>query len=92
HPAHVTFRTPMSGQLGMFTRVHYNLKIIDSGKISEKNINKKQGFKRYGNINSSYIILKGSVQGPAKRQVLLTQAMRPTKKQTKKKFELMELK
>lgn len=91
HPARVTFVTPMAGQLGMFTRVHYNLKVISSGNIAEKNINPASGFRHYGKIKSSYILLKGSVQGPAKRQILLTQAFRPKKLSSKKKYELQEI-
>ena len=75
----------------MFSRVIYNNKVIGSGTISEKNINPKSGFKQYGNINSSYILLKGSVQGPQKRQILLTPSFRPTKTMAKKKYELVEL-
>ena len=91
HPARVTFVTPMAGQLGMFSRVIYNLKIVSSGSISEKNINPSSGFKNYGNIKTNYIIVKGSIQGPAKRQILLTPSFRPTKKQIKKKYEFAEL-
>lgn len=90
HPARVTFRTPMAGQLGMFTRVHYNQKILSSGLISEKDIN-GNGFEHYGKILSGFIIIHGSVQGPEKRQVLLTSSLRPTKKQIKKKFEFQGL-
>lgn len=91
HPARVTFHTPHAGQLGMFTRVHYNNKVITSSTISEKNINPGTGFKNYGNIKTSYIVIKGSVQGPSKRQVLLTPSWRPTKTMAKKKYEFMEL-
>ena len=91
HPARVTFRTPMAGQLGLFTRVHYNSKVIGHGDIKTKDINLKGGFKHYGKINSSYLILNGSVVGPAKRQVLLTPSFRPTKHQAKKKYELIEI-
>ncbi|MCH7568240.1 MAG: 50S ribosomal protein L3 [Nanoarchaeota archaeon] len=91
HPARVSFRVPMAGQLGMFSRIHYNLKVIDFGNVKEKNINKKGGFKHYGVIKNNYVILAGSVQGPSKRQILITPAMRPTKKQIKKKYELLEL-
>tara|TARA_Y100000310_G_scaffold342955_1_gene448448 strand:+ start:6512 stop:7465 length:954 start_codon:yes stop_codon:yes gene_type:complete len=91
HPARVTFRVPMAGQLGLFSRIFYNLNIISSGKISEKDINPSSGFKNYGKIKSSYIILKGSVQGPSKRQILLTPSFRPTKSQSKKNFEFIRL-
>ncbi|MBS3098985.1 50S ribosomal protein L3 [Candidatus Pacearchaeota archaeon] len=91
HPAHLTFRIPMAGQMGMNTRVIYNLCIVSQGKILEKNINPKSGFPNYGNIKSSYIIVNGSVQGPVKRQVLLTAASRPSKKQSKRKLEFLEV-
>ncbi len=91
HPARVTFRTPMAGQLGMFSRVHYNLKLITTGVIGEKNINPLSGFKNYGNIKGNYIIVHGSVQGPSKRQILITPSSRATKIQQKKKFEFQEL-
>ncbi len=91
HPAHVSFRVAMAGQLGFFSRICYNNKIISSGKISEKNINPENGFKNYGKIKTDYIILRGSAQGPAKRQLLLTATLRPTKSQLKKNYEFLEL-
>ncbi len=91
HPAHTSFRVAMAGQLGMFSRVIYNNKVISSGTIAEKNINPAGGFNNYGNIKSSYLLLKGSVQGPSKRQILLTPSFRPTKSMAKKKYELMEV-
>ncbi|MDP3881620.1 MAG: 50S ribosomal protein L3 [Nanoarchaeota archaeon] len=91
HPARVTFRTPMAGQLGMFTRVHYNLKVISQNAIADKDINSESGFKNYGKVKSNYILVKGSVQGPSKRQILITPSFRPTKSQTKKKYELIEV-
>jgi len=91
HPARVEFMQPMSGQMGFFTRVVYNNKIIDINSIKEKDINPKQGFKHFGKIKTDYIIVAGSVQGPAKRQLLITFPLRPAKKQIKKNYELLEL-
>jgi len=91
HPAHVTFRVPMAGQMGLFTRVHYNQLILNSGKIKEKDINNKSGFKYYGKIKTSYLMIVGSIQGPPKRQILITPAFRPTRYQAKKKYEFLEL-
>ncbi|MBM3233460.1 50S ribosomal protein L3 [Candidatus Pacearchaeota archaeon] len=91
HPHLVTFRVAQAGQLGMFTRIIYNNKILEIGRISEKNINPKQGWKNYGNIQTEYIILKGNVQGPSKRQILLTMPLRKTKYQEKKNLEFLEL-
>ena len=87
HPARVIFRVPMAGQLGTFTRVIYNNKKIDLGKSEGKFKN----IKNYGDINTDFIVVQGSVQGPAKRQLILTKPLRPTKKQLKKDYELVEL-
>lgn len=91
HPAHVSFRVAQAGQLGMQTRLQYNQKIIDIAKIAEKNINPKSGFEHYGNIKTEYVILRGSVPGPAKRQILLTVPLRKSKKQEKKNLEFIDL-
>ncbi len=91
HPARVTFRAPQAGQTGYFTRISYNSMILEMGKISEKDINRKGGFKNYGKIKTDYLILKGSVHGPAKRGIVITSALRPTDYQSKKKFEVLEL-
>lgn len=88
HPARVTFRVPMAGQLGMFTRVVYNNKIISIKKSGEN----LKGIINYGDVKNDYLILRGSVQGPHKRQILLTHPLRKTKKQLKKNFEFIELK
>ncbi len=87
HPARVTFRVPQAGQLGMFTRAVYNNKIIDLGKAEDK----FKGVKNFGDIKTDYILVAGSVQGPAKRQLLLTAHIRKTKKQSKKDFDLVRI-
>jgi len=87
HPARVTFRAPQAGQLGMFTRVIYNNKIIEVGK-SEGKFN---FIKNYGNIKTNYMLVRGSIQGSSKRQILITKPVRPTKKQSKKDFDLIKV-
>ena len=91
HPARVTFRVPMAGQTGYQSRICYNNLILKIGKIKEKDINKNCGFNRYGKIKTDYIILKGSIPGPKKRVVLLTPAIRPTRKKAKLKFDFLEI-
>lgn len=89
HPTRVTFRTPLAGQLGMFTRVLYNHKIVIVGKPNE-NDKRLKNIKNYGNIKNDFIMVQGSVQGPAKRQLLITSPLRETKKQKKKIYEVIE--
>ncbi|MAG02955.1 50S ribosomal protein L3 [Candidatus Pacearchaeota archaeon] len=91
HPARVEYTQPMAGQMGYFTRVVYNNKILLVGSISEKDINPKEGFKKYGKVKSDYAIVCGSIQGPSKRQLLITSALRPSKTQIKKNYEFVEL-
>lgn len=91
HPARVTFHVPMAGQLGMFTRVNYNQKILQIVKAEESEKQLKN-IKNYGDTKTDYIILYGSVQGPAKRQVLMTSPLRVSKMQKKKNFEFIEVK
>lgn len=91
HPSRVDFTQPRAGQMGFFTRVVYNTKIVSVGNINEKDINPKSGFKYYGIIKTEYLIVAGSIQGDSKRQVLITSALRPNKKINKKNYELLEL-
>ncbi|MCK5449845.1 50S ribosomal protein L3 [Candidatus Pacearchaeota archaeon] len=91
HPCRVTFRAPQAGQTGYHSRIVYNNLILEVGKISEKDINKKSGFKHYGVVRTDYLILKGSIPGPQKRGLMITPAIRPTRYLAKKKFEVLEL-
>ena len=87
HPARVTFRVPQAGQLGMFTRVIYNNKIIGMGESQGKFKN----FKNFGDIKTNYVIVSGSVQGASKRQLIISSPLRETKKQSKKNYEFIEI-
>jgi len=91
HPARVTFRSSQAGQTGYHNRIVYNNLILDVAKISEKDINKEEGFEHYGKIKNDYLILKGSIPGPKKRGLVITAPMKPNKYQAKKSFEVLEL-
>ncbi len=90
HPCRVTFQAPQAGQLGMFTREVYNSAIIDIGKAKDSKILNKN-LKNFGEIKTDYLIVRGSVQGPSKRQLIITAPLRATKRQTKKNFEFITL-
>jgi large subunit ribosomal protein L3 len=91
HPARVEFTQPMAGQMGYSTRTVINNNIVDINSIKEKDINPENGFKKYGKIRTDYLILQGSIQGPVKRQLIISMCLRPTKSQLKKNYELMEV-
>jgi len=91
HPHVVTYKIPLAGQMGLFTRIHLNNKVITLGKIKDNNINPKSGWKHYGDIKTEYAIIRGSVPGCEKRQLLLTFPLRKTKIQDKKKYEFVRI-
>jgi len=70
------FYIPRSGQMGFHQRTEFNklvLKIGDNGY----EVTPKGGFLHYGVIRDHYIILKGSIPGPAKRLIILRYPIRP---------------
>lgn len=70
HPAAVTYTVPRAGQMGFQRRTEYNKRIIAIGHDGSQ-ITPKGGFHKYGVIRSAYILLAGSVPGPAKRLIRL---------------------
>ena len=91
HPSRVDFTQPRAGQMGFFTRVVYNNKIVNVGNISEKDINPSSGFKHFGKIKTDYLILRGSIQGPVKRALVIAAPLRASKKRSKLNYDFIEL-
>lgn len=75
-PKRTSWTVPQMGQLGFHSRTELNKRILKmSSEPSE--INTKGGWLNYGDVRSNFIILSGSVQGPAKRLVRMRRAIRP---------------
>ena len=68
-----------AGQTGYHQRVEYNKWLLKLGNNPD-DINPKGGFLRYGVIKNNFILLKGSIQGPAKRMIKLVQPLHPNRK------------
>lgn len=79
NPSHVLYTVPRAGQMGYHQRTEYNKRILKIG-ADGKEILPKGGFLHYGLIRGSYVLLKGSVFGPAKRLIRLRVPARPPKK------------
>ncbi|MFH0874325.1 MAG: 50S ribosomal protein L3 [archaeon] len=77
--AHIMWRVAFAGKTGYHQRTEYNKHIIKIGD-SSTDITPKGGFLKYGNVKSTYLLLKGSIPGPKKRMVIFTSPVRPTKK------------
>ena len=75
---HMMYRIAHAGQMGYHRRTEYNKWLIKIGK-NPNDINQKGGFLHYGVIKNPYILLKGSIPGPAKRLIRINHATRPNK-------------
>lgn len=62
---------PTPGQHGYHTRTEYNKAILKVGSDGN-DVTPKGGFLRYGPVKGDYILLKGSIPGPAKRIIRFT--------------------
>jgi len=81
------WRVAYAGQTGYHTRTEYNKWLL---KISSKpeEINPKGGFLHYGVIKNPFILLKGSIPGPAKRLIRFNHPVRTNKKLSLEKPEI----
>ncbi|MBU0761574.1 MAG: 50S ribosomal protein L3 [Candidatus Altiarchaeota archaeon] len=77
-PAHKLWVEPLPGQLGYQTRTEYNKLVMKIGENGEE-INPAGGFLKYGPVKTQYVMVYGSVPGPAKRVVRLTYPRRDHK-------------
>lgn len=68
---HRQFTVAKAGQTGYHQRTELNKHIIKIGDKPEE-INPKGGFLRYGLVKNPYLLVKGSLGGPAKRLITLT--------------------
>ncbi len=80
HPSHVSWRVPQLGQTGYHQRTEFNKRIMQIGKDG-KTVTPQGGFLNYGVVRNDYIIIKGSLPGPAKRLVRIRPAIRPNKQE-----------
>ena len=75
HPNWVQATVPQAGQIGYHQRTEYNKRVLKIGENGEE-ITPTGGFPHYGIVKNSYILLHGSIPGPAKRLVSMRDAIR----------------
>ncbi|MBT5023384.1 50S ribosomal protein L3 [Candidatus Woesearchaeota archaeon] len=76
---HIMYRVAHAGQTGYHQRLEFNKKLLKIGEKGDE-INPIEGFKRYGVVKNTYLLVKGSVGGPTKRIIRFKKALRPNKK------------
>jgi len=77
--AHVMYRIAHAGQMGYHQRTQYNNLVM---KISDKpeEVKMDGGIVRYGDVKTTYLLIKGSVAGAKKRLITLSEPIRPKEK------------
>jgi large subunit ribosomal protein L3 len=77
HPHYVMYSVPRAGQTGFHQRTEYNKQVVKIGQEG-KDVTPKGGFIRYGEIKAEYVMLSGTVPGPARRAITLRHGARGT--------------
>ena len=90
HPSAVKWTVARVGNLGYYHRTQLNQKVyrIGSGAVrgtlnnasteadpDNKNITPLGGFPHYGEVNEDFMLLRGSIMGPRKRQVTIRKSL-----------------
>jgi large subunit ribosomal protein L3 len=75
HPNWIQSTVPQAGQMGYHQRTEYNKRVLKIGENGEE-ITPTGGFPHYGEVKNSYILLHGSIPGPAKRLISMRDAVR----------------
>ena len=70
-----------AGQTGYHQRTEYNKRILRIAGEEESQITPAGGFLHYGEIKNHYMIIQGSLPGPAKRLIRFRDAARPRREQ-----------
>jgi large subunit ribosomal protein L3 len=75
NPHYVHRNVPQAGQVGFHQRTEYNKRVLKIGENGEE-ITPNGGFLRYGVVKNQYIVMHGSIPGPAKRLVRFRDSVR----------------
>jgi large subunit ribosomal protein L3 len=81
HPPKVLFSVPQAGHMGFNYRTELNKRVMKLGSVQDaESVTPKGGFLNFGKIRGDYLLIDGSIPGPAKRLVRLRKSVRPKKK------------
>jgi large subunit ribosomal protein L3 len=78
HPNWVQHTVPNDGQRGFHQRTEYNKRILKIGTDGAE-VTPAGGFPHYGVVRNNYLLVHGSIPGPAKRIIRMRDAVRYTR-------------
>jgi large subunit ribosomal protein L3 len=74
-PKRVDYRVAQPGKMGYHLRTEYNKQVLKIGDDTDS-VNPGRGLHKYGLVKNNYLLIKGSVAGPRKAAVFLSDAIR----------------
>jgi large subunit ribosomal protein L3 len=74
-PGYVRPTVPQSGQQGYHQRTEFNKRVLKIGENGSE-VTPKGGFLHYGEVSNPYMLIHGSIPGPAKRLIRLRDPIR----------------
>ncbi|MBT3298577.1 50S ribosomal protein L3 [archaeon] len=86
-PKRIHFSIAQCGKMGFHLRTEYNKLVLKIGTNPE-DVNSKGGINKFGFVKNNYLLMKGSVAGPKKGTVLITDAIRPSKRIGRDSYEV----
>lgn len=89
-PHYVEYSVPRAGQTGFNQRTEYNKQVVKIGEEG-RDVTPKGGFLRYGEIKAQYVMLKGTVPGPARRAITLRHGVRGGTSETPPRYDYLSL-
>ncbi|MDE1855018.1 MAG: 50S ribosomal protein L3 [Candidatus Micrarchaeota archaeon] len=91
-PGKVLFSVPQAGHLGFNYRTEINKRVLKIGTIQDAaSVTPNGGFLNFGTIKNDYLLLAGSVVGPAKRLLRIRKALRASRKPVAPKITYISL-
>lgn len=85
----VQYQAPQAGKMGYHLRSEYNKQVLSISDAEDVQI--EGGILRYGNPKNTVLLVKGSVQGPKKRMITLTKAIRKSPRKSEKPMTIQHI-
>ncbi len=91
HPAAVMYTVARAGQHGFHQRTEQGKRILSISNPKEAPITPKGGFEHFGELNTDYAMVRGSVPGSTRRIVVVRYPMRPHPKANTAPVQVLEV-
>ncbi|HYR04108.1 MAG TPA: 50S ribosomal protein L3 [Nitrososphaerales archaeon] len=91
HPAAVMYTVARAGQHGFHQRTEQGKRILSISNPKDAPITPKGGFEHFGELNTDYAMVRGSVPGSTRRVVVVRYPMRPHPKANTAPVQVLEV-